>query len=144
MSENESKGRAMRRAVCKACIGGMTVVSAGAVGFPVLAFLGDPKRLVSTKPLEVSMADLAPGQAQYAELRGVQIIVLATEEGPRAFNAACTHLGCNVTWDTADGVFRCPCHGAIFDDAGGVVSGPVNAPLKAIPFEVEDGKIIIS
>ena len=132
-----------RRTFCKVAIGGLGAVSAGAVGFPVVSFLGRPVRLSSDKPLEVALADLAPGQAQYAELRGQQIIVLSGENGPLVVNASCPHLGCNVRWETSDSVFRCPCHGAVFDASGHVVSGPVNKDLKSVPFEVKDGTLIV-
>ncbi len=90
------------------------------------------------------MQQLPPGQAQYMDFRGTQIIVLSREEGPLVLNAGCTHLGCNVIWDTGEAVFRCPCHGAIFDSGGEVVSGPVNKAMEKVPFEVKEDKIIIS
>ena len=93
--------------------------------------------------MEVALSDLSPGQVQYADLRGQQIIVLSTEQGPRVLSASCPHLGCNVLWDTAESRFRCPCHGAVFDAEGGVISGPVNSPLKEVPFEVQDGTLIV-
>lgn len=130
-----------RRTFFKACIGGMTVGSLGAVAYPVVSFLGFPQRMATDRPLELPLDP--PGQMRYAVHRGQQLIVLAREEGPLVVDAACTHLGCNVIWDTADGVFRCPCHGAVFDSEGEVVSGPVNAPLRTVPFTIEDGKIIV-
>jgi len=132
-----------RRAACKACIGGLTVCSAAAVGFPVLSFLGLPKRLATDRPVEIALDRLVTGQAEYVSRRGQQIIVLSTETGPLVLSAACTHLGCNVLWDTADRVFRCPCHGATFDERGEVITGPVNKPLKKIPFDIQEGKLFV-
>ncbi len=133
-----------RRAMLRICIGGMAVGSAAAVGFPVVSFLGFPRRLATDKPMEISLATLPPGQVQYMDFRGTQIIVLAKESGPLVLNAACTHLGCNVTWDTAEQVFRCPCHGAVFDSSGDVVSGPVNKPLEKVPFDRAGDRIVIT
>jgi cytochrome b6-f complex iron-sulfur subunit len=122
----------------------MTACSLGVVGYPVVTFLGYPDRPAADRPVEIPLARLLPGQAEYVDRRGQQIIVLARDDGPLVVSAACTHLGCNVIWDTARSVFRCPCHGAEFDGGGDVVSGPVNAPLKKIPFEVRDGILIVS
>jgi Rieske Fe-S protein len=144
MTEPANNDLDKRRRFCKACIGGMTACSVGAVGFPVVSFLGFPRRVSAARPVEIQLDRLSVGHAQYVDFRGQQIIVLARDRGPLVVNAACTHLGCNVIWDTAESVFRCPCHGATFDDAGEVMTGPVNAPLKPIPFEVADGKIIVS
>jgi Rieske Fe-S protein len=143
MTANESTTRDGRRAVCKACIGGLTVGSLGAVGFPVVTFLGFPRRLATDRPLEIALGTLLPGQAEYVDRRGQQLIVLSRSDGPLVFNAACTHLGCNVLWDTASRMFRCPCHGAEFDESGEVVSGPVNTPMKRIPFEIKDGTLFV-
>jgi cytochrome b6-f complex iron-sulfur subunit len=133
-----------RRSFCKACIAGLTVASAGMVGYPVLSFMARPQTLDLNKPIEIGLDRLSPGLAQYVEYRGLQLIVLGTQGDPLVLDAACPHLGCNVTWDSGDSVFRCPCHGAVFTSEGVVVRGPVNAPLRKIPFEIRDGKVIIS
>jgi len=141
---DESAKHGGRRTFCKLCIGGLAAASAGMVAYPVASFLGRPIRVGSNKPLEIPLDALAEGQAQYVEFRGAQMIVLATHEGPRVLSASCPHLGCNVQWDAADAVFRCPCHGAVFTQTGQIISGPVSAPLKAIPFEIKDGKIVVT
>jgi len=133
-----------RRAFCKVCIGGLSVVSAGMVGFPVVAFLARPEKLGANKPLEVAMDRLRPGQAEYMDLHGQQVIVLAAESGPRVFSASCPHLGCNVIWDAGEGLFRCPCYGAVFNGEGNVVRGPVSSGLKKVEFEIKDNKLIVT
>jgi Rieske Fe-S protein len=133
-----------RRTFCKICIGGMSVVSAGMVGFPIVAFMQRPEKLGANKPLEVPLDRLSPGQAQYVEFRGQQLIVLVSQDGPRVFSASCPHLGCNVIWDSGDGIFRCPCHGAMFDGTGKVIRGPVSSPLTKVDFEVKNGTLIVS
>ena len=87
---------------------------------------------------------MSPGQAQYVDLHGQQVVVLLSPEGPVVFSASCPHLGCSVSWDSGDGIFRCPCHGAMFNAKGEVIRGPASSPLVKLPFEIKDGKIIIS
>ncbi|HEY0444747.1 MAG TPA: Rieske 2Fe-2S domain-containing protein, partial [Candidatus Limnocylindrales bacterium] len=57
-----------------------------------------------------------------------------------AFDATCTHAGCTVEWDAADGVLLCPCHDAAFDPARGaaVLAGPTNQPLTSLPIVVDE------
>lgn len=61
-----------------------------------------------------------------------------------AFDAVCTHAGCQVSYDTSQKLLACPCHGALFDPAHGaaVVAGPAPSPLPSIPVRVaSDGNV---
>jgi cytochrome b6-f complex iron-sulfur subunit len=46
----------------------------------------------------------------------------------RCMSAVCTHLGCTV--DRTGQGYHCPCHGSVFDDEGGVKSGPAPRALE--------------
>ena len=133
-----------RRTFCKAAIGVFSATSAAMVGFPVAAFLQRSESLDSNKPIEVPLNQLTIGQAQYVDLHGQQIVVTLSAEGPQVFSASCPHLGCSVMWDSADGLFRCPCHGAMFNSKGEVVRGPASSPLEKLPFEIKDDKVIVT
>ncbi len=143
MSEHDEQNDS-RRSFCRKCIGGLSVVSAAMVGYPVVSFMARPEKVGANKPLEIPTAQLAVGQAQYVEFRGQQLIVLMGQDKPRVFSASCPHLGCNVIWDTGKLEFHCPCHGAVFNDKGEAMRGPVSAPLQKIDFEQKDGKIIVT
>ena len=60
-----------------------------------------------------------------------------------AISAGCTHLGCIVTWDEQQNMFKCPCHDGRFDADGNVISGPPPAALKRHPAKIKDGKILL-
>jgi Rieske Fe-S protein len=61
-----------------------------------------------------------------------------------AISAGCTHLGCIVTWDEDQKIFKCPCHDGRYDADGKVISGPPPAPLKRHLAKIEDGRIFLS
>ena len=61
-----------------------------------------------------------------------------------AISAACTHLGCIVTWDEDQQIFKCPCHNSKFDSQGRVISGPAPKPLRRYKTKIEDGRILLA
>ncbi len=67
------------------------------------------------------------------------VIVRLADGSFVAFDAVCTHAGCTVEWDRADGVLLCPCHGAAFDPANNaaVLGGPTDQPLASLPIRVD-------
>lgn len=61
------------------------------------------------------------------------------EGGFLALYQRCTHLGCSVPWDQAEGKFICPCHNSQFTTDGDVLNPPAPRPLDIFPITIEDG-----
>jgi Rieske Fe-S protein len=133
-----------RRRFCLTAIGGMAVVAAGTVGYPIITFLSLPKTLGRKEEMEIPLDTLAEGAAVWGEHQGRQIVVVKVGGEIQAFDGACTHLGCIVQWDAASRTFKCPCHGAAFSSQGKPVAGPVNIPLRTVKFEVKNGVLKVS
>jgi len=132
-----------RRRLCQMAIGGMTVVAAGTVGYPIFTFLGLPKSLKPEESIEVPVGNISEGAAFWGERQGQQIAIVKINGELMAFNGACPHLGCIVIWEAASRSFKCPCHGASFNEKGEPLGGPVNEPLKRVEFKIADGVLKI-
>ncbi|MFF9622995.1 FAD-dependent oxidoreductase [Streptomyces griseosporeus] len=78
-----------------------------------------------------SLADLGPGQGAVVRVGAERLAVYRDEDGgTHALSARCTHMGCLVSFNSAERAWECPCHGSRFDTDGNVVQGPAVKPLE--------------
>lgn len=60
-----------------------------------------------------------------------KLAVYRDREGAlHARSAVCPHLGCIVSWNSAERTWDCPCHGSRFDRYGRVITGPAIGDLE--------------
>lgn len=77
--------------------------------------------------------EIKPGTGGVIEHGKQKIAVWKDADGkPHALSAACTHMGCTVTWNNADLTWDCPCHGSMFSREGDVIHGPATELLKSV------------
>jgi Rieske Fe-S protein len=80
-----------------------------------------------------SEEDILPGTGAVIRSGLTKRAVYRDEQGQlHRCSAICTHLGCIVDWNPAEGTWDCPCHGSRYDPYGNVVNGPAIEPLKSI------------
>ena len=80
---------------------------------------------------ERTVADLAAGQGGLVSIEGEEVAAYRDEQGTvHSFSPKCTHLGCNVSWNTAEQSWDCPCHGSRFNLDGTVIHGPAVQDLQ--------------
>jgi nitrite reductase/ring-hydroxylating ferredoxin subunit len=75
---------------------------------------------------------LRPGEGAIARHDGVRAACYRDEDGAlHTVGMSCTHLGCQVTFNTAERSWDCPCHGSRFDIQGRVLEGPAVKDLAS-------------
>ena len=78
-----------------------------------------------------SIEKVGPGEGRVVASGRRQLAVYRSAEGKvHALSARCTHLGCIVAWNDAEGSWDCPCHGSRFDVDGRVLNGPAVKDLE--------------
>ena len=76
-------------------------------------------------------AELAPGEADIVHHDGEKVAAFRDEDGRlHAVSPVCTHLGCQLNWNSGDRSWDCPCHGSRFSPKGEILHGPAVSPLE--------------
>lgn len=86
--------------------------------------------------------DFPPGSVTHIS-NGRFYLSRLQDGGFLALYQRCTHLGCNVPWDQAEGTFICPCHSSRFSVEGDVLSAPAPRPLDLFPITIENGEVLV-
>lgn len=92
------------------------------------------KQLIGGKlePLESEEdIDLAPGEGKVVEISGKRAGAYRDEDGVLYIvNTTCTHMGCELNWNSAERTWDCPCHGSRFSYEGRIIEGPAVKELS--------------
>jgi len=79
---------------------------------------------------------LEPGEGDIVKHRGQKVAGYRHADGSLvAVSTRCTHLGCQVNWNTAERSWDCPCHGSRFAPDGSVLQGPAVHRLELKPLD---------
>ncbi len=116
-----------------------------AVAAPIPFYLMPPEGSMRRRPVSAGAdSGLAEGDGVNIMFGGMPAVVIRVRGKLRAYSRMCTHRACSVNWESDRGHFKCPCHGAIFDDNGAVVNGPTKLPLESLRCRVDTrGEIIV-
>lgn len=71
------------------------------------------------------------GEGKILELDGERVGAFRDDDGKLYLvNTTCTHMGCELNWNSAERTWDCPCHASRFDFRGEIVKGPATKPLS--------------
>jgi len=115
--------------------------------YPVIRYLTPTKQTeaVIKNITAAKVGELAPNTYKIFKFGTAPGILINTKEGElKAFYAVCTHLTCNVRYESDTETILCPCHNGRFDLSGNVISGPPPSPLESYNVEISAEDIIVS
>ncbi len=91
--------------------------------FSKTAVVSRSKTTFSTPEIEAE--DLKNGQGAIIMLNGKKVGAYRDENGKlHKITPKCPHMGCELSWNSDDLTWDCPCHGSRFDVDGNVVCSP--------------------
>ncbi|MBS4199374.1 FAD-dependent oxidoreductase [Bacillus sp. FJAT-49732] len=77
--------------------------------------------------------DVKEGEGAVVSIKGGRAGAFKKMDGQLFIvDTTCTHMGCEINWNSADQTWDCPCHGSRFSVEGEVIEGPAERPLKRI------------
>jgi glycine/D-amino acid oxidase-like deaminating enzyme/nitrite reductase/ring-hydroxylating ferredoxin subunit len=86
-----------------------------------------------------SLRALRRGEGGVIDHDGQPVAAFRAEDGAvTLLSPTCTHMGCQVRWNTADRTWDCPCHGSRFAPDGAVLAGPAGTPLEPVHAQVRE------
>ncbi len=81
-----------------------------------------------------ALDELAPGEGDIVRHRGEKVAGYRDDDGTlHAVSPTCTHMGCQVNFNSAERSWDCPCHGSRFAVDGSVLQGPAVHRLEIKP-----------
>ena len=77
--------------------------------------------------------DINPGEGKIVNDNGIKVGIYKDENGNKyKIIPKCMHLGCELSWNTLDKTWDCPCHGSRYTYEGKLIYGPSKKDLKII------------
>ncbi|HEX3028337.1 MAG TPA: FAD-dependent oxidoreductase [Clostridia bacterium] len=105
-------------------------VAASAKTF-VVENLNVAKELIKGKTEQLPVdPDIREDEGKVIEAEGQRAGAYRDKQGTlHVVNTTCTHMGCELMWNSAEKSWDCPCHGSRFSYEGDIVEGPAVKPL---------------
>lgn len=96
--------------------------------------------------LLTQLGDLPVGASRtFKDVMGNDLLAIRPGAGEvRVFSSVCTHLGCQVGWDSREKNFLCPCHVGRFDTSGKVIAGPPPTPLQSFVVRLDQEQVYVT
>lgn len=139
------QGPVTRRDFLKVVWGAAGLVAVAQAGGVALSFLS-PRAAEGEfgSIFEIGQVDDFPPGSVTPFNAGRFYLIRMEDGGFLALYRKCTHLGCAVPWDQAQGKFVCPCHASAFEMNGQVINPPAPRPLDRFPVTIEGGVVRVN
>lgn len=93
-----------------------------------------PKQVLKNFQASVTkISDIAENEGGIVAINGKNYAVFKKSATELIILASiCTHMRCQIKWNSTQKTWDCPCHGSRFSVEGVVIQGPATKPLQRI------------
>lgn len=90
------------------------------------------KELIEGKILPIpDDVEIKPGEGKVIKANSQRTGAYRDEQGTlHLVNTTCSHMGCELNWNSAEKSWDCPCHGSRYSYEGEIIEGPAVKPLS--------------
>lgn len=82
-------------------------------------------------PSDIDIDAIQPGESKIIRSNGQRTGVYKDGQGSLyVVDTTCSHMGCELNWNSAEKSWDCPCHGSRFSIDGDILEGPAVTPLN--------------
>jgi len=76
-------------------------------------------------PTHENASQILPGEGAIVKIEGERVAAYRDEAGVlHTLDPSCKHMGCIVSWNSAEKTWDCPCHGSRYSATGKVIKSP--------------------
>ncbi len=80
-----------------------------------------------------ALAEVSPGEGKLVKYDGKTVGIYRDDSSAvHMVDPTCSHIHCTVAWNCTEKSWDCPCHGARYDTAGGMLNGPARRDLETL------------
>lgn len=102
-----------------------------------------PEEAEPPSELHLALSTLPPGGRTKVSLGTLPVELRRDGNEIVATILRCTHQGCGIRWNEAEGIYACGCHGGRFSAEGKPIAGPPRRPLLNLPVQRVGDTIIL-
>jgi nitrite reductase/ring-hydroxylating ferredoxin subunit len=109
---------------------------------PARAVIDPRPQVASWMDTGILMKDMVEGQPRRVTAGSVGAFIFRKGDQVLAMSAYCTHLPCELTWQSKDHVLNCPCHNQLFDSDGLSLAEGYKLPaLPLVRTRITNGRV---
>jgi Rieske Fe-S protein len=80
--------------------------------------------------------EIPRGEGKIIEIDGQRVGAYRDKHGVlHTVDTTCTHMGCELQWNSAEHSWDCPCHGSRFTYEGDIIDSPASFTLSHVQEE---------